>query len=119
MARRRRGAAGYGRVTTAVEQALGMRSTCRPTTLPRERVGLRHAARRVARPAPLARRDEVRGRVGDAHQALLAVGSDDVADRGRHDRLAGGQVLRRLGRADERVASLRANGSSATSQPAM
>ena len=56
-------------------------------------------ARRRPRRGPPRGCDERLGRVGEVDD--VAVGLDDVADRGRDDGLAGGQVLGRLGRADE------------------
>ena len=44
---------------------------------------------------------EILRRAGDPSQTGLAVAADHVGDRGRDDRAPGGQVLRRLGGADE------------------
>ncbi len=66
----------------------------------------------------LDRRDKVGGRIGDAHEAIVPVGADDVADARRDDRFAGREVLGVLVGLMKRVVSLRANGRSAASHPA-
>ena len=73
-----------------------------PRRLAQERVGRRCRVPPGPRPAPRRTRATKLGGVSAIRdQPLLAVRPHDVADRRRDDRLAGGQVLGRLGRADE------------------
>ena len=87
--------------TAAIRRAIrGPRARPRTSARGRRRPA-RPAARATPRSAASIAATKASARVGDAGQPGLAVGAHDVADRGRDHRLAGREVLRRLGRADE------------------